>query len=37
MAVVVREALEEYRERVDPQISLPLMGGSGADAPRSRR
>jgi hypothetical protein len=24
MAVVVREALLEYRERIDPQMTLPL-------------
>lgn len=25
MAVVVREALSEYRDRVDPQLTLPLV------------
>ena len=26
MAVLVREAVREYRERVDPQLRLPLTG-----------
>jgi Arc/MetJ-type ribon-helix-helix transcriptional regulator len=26
MAEVVREALREYRERVDPQLELPIAG-----------
>lgn len=34
MAVIVREALIEYRERTDPQLTLPLAVGSDTDAIR---
>ncbi len=29
MAELLREALREYRQRVDPQLRLPIEGGGG--------
>jgi metal-responsive CopG/Arc/MetJ family transcriptional regulator len=29
MAELLREALREYRDRIDPQLELPIPGGGG--------
>jgi hypothetical protein len=34
MAMLVREALTEYRDRVDPQLSLSLPGDGDSDGRR---